>query len=129
MKTPLFTSIAVLVLAAPALHADDKHPIGYQDTPIIPGTKWHVHDGLRPQPAVVTPGEPSTQEKVGTAPSDATVLFDGKDLSKWKMEKDGSDAKWKVEDGYVEVVPKSGYMVTRDEFGPDFQLHVEFATP
>ncbi len=131
MKTPLLTSIAALLLAVPAFSADEKpqHPIGYQDTPIIPGTKWHVHDGTRPQPTVVTPGEPSTQDKAGTAPSDATVLFDGTDLSKWKMEKDGSDAKWKVEDGHAEVVPKSGYMQTRDEFGPDFQLHVEFATP
>ncbi len=131
MKTPLLTSIAALLLAVPAFSADEKpqHPIGYQDTPIIPGTKWHVHDGLRPQPTVVTPGEPSTQEKAGTAPSDATVLFDGTDLSKWKMDKDGSDAKWKVENGIAEVVPKSGYIATRDEFGPDFQLHVEFATP
>ena len=44
-------------------------------------------DGERPQPTVVTPGEASTQEKVGTAPSDAVVLFDGKDLSKWKNAK------------------------------------------
>ena len=135
MKTPLLTSIALLVLATPLFAADEKPAekphasVGYQDTPIIPGTKWHVHDGERPQPPVVTPGEPSTQEKAGTAPSDATVLFDGKDLSKWKMEKDGTDAVWKVENGYIEVVPKSGYMMTRDEFGPDFQLHVEFATP
>jgi len=129
MKSPLVTSIAALLLAAPLFAADEKHPIGYQDTPIIPGTQWHVHDGVRPQPTVVTPGEPSTQEKVGTAPSDATVLFGGTDLSKWKMEKDGGEAAWKVENGYIEVVPKTGYMMTREEFGPDFQLHVEFATP
>src|ERR1700760_2169514 len=117
MKTPLLTSIAALLLAAPCFAADTpaeapkdekpKHPLGYQDTPIIPGTKWHVHDGERPQPPIVTPGEPSTQDKVGTAPSDAVVLFDGKDLSKWKMEKDGAEANWKVENGYVEVVPKT----------------------
>ena len=46
-----------------------------------------------PQPPVVTPGEFSTQEKVGSAPSDAVVLFDGKDLSKWRNAK-GEDAKW-----------------------------------
>ncbi|EDY21300.1 protein of unknown function DUF1080 [Chthoniobacter flavus Ellin428] len=137
MKSPLLTSIAALLIAVPAFGADEKpaaesaakKPLGHQDSPIIPGTKWHVHDGERPQPPIVTPGEPSTPEKVGTAPSDATVLFDGKDLSKWKMEKDGSDAKWKVEDGYMEVVPKSGYMETKEEFGPDFQLHVEFREP
>jgi hypothetical protein len=118
--------IAITTLA----FAEDKpaKPIGYQDTPIIPGTKWHVHDGERPQPTVVTPGEASTQEKVGTAPSDAVVLFDGKDLSKWKNAK-GEDAKWKVENGYAEVAPKTGDIFTKDEFGPDFQLHLEFATP
>ena len=129
MKLPLCFTLLTAGLVAASLADDKPHPIGYQDTPIIPGTKWHVHDGERPQPPVVTPGEPSTQDKVGAAPSDATVLFDGTDLSKWKMDKDGSDAVWKVENGYVEVVPKSGYMATRDEFGPDFQLHVEFATP
>jgi hypothetical protein len=128
MKTPLLTLLAITSLRA-IICAQESKPLGYQDTPIIPGTKWHVHDGERPQPVVVTPGQPSTQEKVGTAPSDAIVLFDGKDLSKWKMEKDGAEAAWKVENGYMEVVPKSGYMVTKDEFGPDVQLHVEFATP
>ena len=112
------TGAAATVLAA---------GLGYQDTPIIPGTKWHVHDGERPQPPIVTPGNPSTQEKAGSAPSDAIVLFDGTDLSKWKSGKD--EAKWKVENGYFEVVPKSGDIQTKDEFGPDVQLHIEFLTP
>lgn len=128
MKLPLATCIAAALLSTPAFSAEEKK-LGYQDTPIIPGTKWHVHDGERPQPVVVTPGEPSTREKAGTAPSDAVVLFDGKDLSKWKMEKDGGEAAWKVENGYMEVVPKTGYLITKDEFGPDVQVHVEFATP
>ena len=126
MKTPLLTMIASTALAA-AVSGADK-PLGYTDTPLIPGTKWHVHDGARPQPPIVTPGEPSTQEKAGTAPSDATVLFDGKDLSKWRKG-DGQDAPWKVENGYIEVAPKTGDIFTRDEFGPDVQLHIEFATP
>jgi hypothetical protein len=125
MNTPrILTALIATSTLALAQDKPKPHPVGYQDTPIIPGTKWHVHDGERPQPTVVTPGE-----KAGDAPSDAIVLFDGKDLSKWKMEKDGSEAKWKVEDGYAEVVPKTGYIVTKDEFGPDFQLHLEFATP
>ena len=69
----------------------------------------------------------STQEKVGSAPSDATVLFDGKDLTKWKS--GDADAKWKVENGYYEVVAGTGTLTTRQEFGPDVQLHIEFATP
>jgi len=35
---------------------------------------------------------------------------------------------WKVENGYFEVVPKAGYIYTREAFG-DCQLHVEFAEP
>ena len=55
------------------------------------------------------------------------MLFDGKDLSKW-VDKDGKPAQWKVENGYTEVVAKTGNISTRDSFG-DCQLHVEFAEP
>ena len=109
--------------AAPAV--EDK--LGHQDTPLIPGSKWHVHDGLRPQPKIVTPGSWNSDKGVVDAPSDAIVLFDGKDLSKWKS--GDADAKWKVENGYFEVVAGSGTLATRGEFGPDVQLHIEFATP
>ena len=47
--TPLLLTV---FLAAPLL-AQDAKPLGYQDTPLIPGTQWHVHDGLRPQPKVM----------------------------------------------------------------------------
>ena len=90
-------------------------------------TKWKVHDLDRPLPPVITPGTASTQDAPGRVPSDAIVLFDGKDLSHW-VHKDGSSARWKVENGYVEVVPKSGEIHTHDAFG-DCQLHVEFAEP
>lgn len=123
----------VFAAASIMASAEEKKGLGYQDTPLVPGTQWHIHDGERPQPTVVTPGEFSTQEKVGTAPSDAVVLFDGKDLSKWtsgdRHQGEGGDAKWHVVDGYFECVPKAGYLHTRDTFGPDVQVHVEFATP
>ena len=90
-------------------------------------TKWKIQDPDRPVPAVVEAGTPSTQDFPGRPPSDAVVLFDGKDLSKW-AHKDGSPAKWKVENGYFEVVPTTGYICTREAFG-DCQLHVEFAEP
>src|SRR5215469_1220591 len=90
-------------------------------------TKWKPHDMNRPVPEVIDPGTPSTEQSAGRPPSDAVVLFDGKDLSKWSQ-KDGSPAKWKVGDGYFEVVPKTGYIYTRQAFG-DCQLHVEFAEP
>jgi hypothetical protein len=75
---------------------------------------------------VITPGTASTDDAAGRPPSDAVVLFDGTDLSKWTG-KDG-EAKWKVENGYMEVVPGTGGIETKDAFG-DCQLHVEWAEP
>ncbi len=124
LLSALATTAAALI---PSGFAADGKALGYQDTPIIPGTKWHVHDGERPQPKVITPGTFPTQEKAGTPPSDAIVLFDGKDLSKWSGGK-GQEAGWKVENGYAEI-NKTGDIKTKDEFGPDVQLHVEWAAP
>jgi hypothetical protein len=100
---------------------DVAGPLGYDDTPLIPGQPWKVHDSTRPQPRVVTPGT------AGSPPSDAVVLFDGTDLSGWECKR-GGDAGWKVEHGYMEVVPKSGNIVSKEQFG-DCQLHVEWAAP
>lgn len=63
---------------------------------------------------------------VGGPPSDAIVLFDGKDLSHWKSER-GGEPKWKVQDG-VMTVTGTGSLMTAEEFG-DCQLHVEWASP
>ena len=115
---------ASLAFSSATMQAADS-PIGYKDTPLIPGTSWHVHDPDRPRPHVVT-SAPTFSHNAG-APSDAIVLFDGKDLSKWRSDK-GAAAAWKVENGYMEVTPKAGNIFTRDEFS-DFQLHFEFATP
>ncbi|HEX9344613.1 MAG TPA: DUF1080 domain-containing protein [Candidatus Acidoferrum sp.] len=90
-------------------------------------SRWKIHDTDRPVPPVINAGTPSTQDSPGRPPSDAVVLFDGKDLSHWSH-KDGSPAKWKVEQGYAEVVAKTGNIYTREAFG-DCQLHVEFAEP
>ena len=73
------------------------------------------------------PATASTEDARGRPPSDAVRLFDGKDLS-GGAGADGQAAKWKVADGYMEVVPHSGYIHTRRPFG-DCQLHVEFAEP
>jgi hypothetical protein len=97
--------------------------IGYEDTPLIPGTPWKVHDSRRPQPRVVAPGADNQ-----TPPSDAVVLFDGTDLAGWRSFESGGPARWTVENGYMEVVPKTGDIHTVAEFG-DCQLHVEFASP
>jgi hypothetical protein len=89
--------------------------------------RWKPNDPDRPVPPVITPGTASTQDQPGRAPSDAVVLFDGKDLSQW-LGADNESAKWKVVDSYIEVVPKTGYIHTRQSFG-DCQLHVEFSEP
>ena len=103
--------------------AQQKPPVlGYADTPFLPDGKWRVHDIDRPQPRVVTPGA-----TVGAPPADAVVLFDGTGLAQWRAVA-GGDAGWKVRDGYLEVVPGSGNIETRDHFG-DCQLHLEFACP
>jgi hypothetical protein len=83
--------------------------------------EWAIHDLNRPAPAVVDPGGP------GKAPSDAVVLFDGKDLSKWKGAKGGT-ARWKVDNGYFEVVKGTGGIETVEPYG-DGQLHIEWMSP
>src|SRR5437870_1185615 len=83
-------------------------------------TRWKVHDRNRPLPPVITPGAPG-------APSDAVVLFDGKNLSNWRNAK-GGPAEWRVHDGFMEVAPGTKDIHTTQAFG-DCQLHVEWATP
>lgn len=85
--------------------------------------EWAVHDESRPTPPVISPGQNDN-----APPSDAIVLFDGTGLSAWKSCKDGSEAKWKVQDDYMEVVPKTGGIETRQSFG-SCQLHIEWRTP
>jgi hypothetical protein len=127
-------AVAVATLVVAQQNAKKKEwrtsPTGYSDTPVIPGQNWKVHDIERPKPAVVTPGTPSTQAKIGTPPSDAIVLFDGKDLSKWREVGKGYDgeARWKIKDGAFEAATGLGTLMTKEKFG-DIQLHVEWAAP
>jgi hypothetical protein len=116
-----------ILLPGPGQGVQHESGMGYEETPLLPGGKWHVHDAERPQPVKVTAGTCSTEERAGLPPSDADVLFDGKDLSKWKNAHDGP-APWTIRDGYLEVAPKTGDIYTREEFG-DIQLHVEWRTP
>lgn len=64
-----------------------------------------------------------------TAPSDATVLFDGKDLSQWVMTNDRQQAaQWIVKDGVFTVNKKSGNIETKQSF-LNYQLHLEWQVP
>jgi hypothetical protein len=112
------------LVAAAAMCQAQSNDLGYTDTPMLPGLPYHVHDPARPHPRVVTPAA-----QVGGAPSDAIVLFDGKDLSQWVSTKAaGQPAGWKVENGYFEVVKGTGQIATKEKFG-DVQLHIEWASP
>ncbi|MCA8941129.1 MAG: DUF1080 domain-containing protein [Planctomycetes bacterium] len=110
-----------LLLSFP-LTAQD-HTRGYDDTPMLPGQKWRVHDAARPRPPKVDPG--AAAEEPAVPPSDAVVLFDGEDLSAWRG-RDGA-AKWEVEDGAM-TVNGTGDISTEQEFG-DCQLHLEWRAP
>ena len=76
-----------------------------------------------PVPKVVTPGNITTN----SAPSDAIVLFDGKDLSAWTGA-NGGPAEWDVHDGVFTVNKKKGDIQTRESF-ESFQLHIEWCVP
>jgi len=69
-----------------------------------------------------------TSSKSAAPPAGAIVLFDGKDLSGW-ISRSGKPAPWKVEHGYMEVVPGKHDIMTKEKFGPDFKLHIEFWLP
>jgi len=101
----------------------DGSPVGSP----LPGQKWLVHDHARPQPRKVKPGLPIPTP---SAPSDAIVLFDGKDLSKWNGGGGRGGAapsapQWQIVDGHAEM---RGGIVTKESFG-DIQLHLEWTTP
>jgi len=118
----------------------DGSPVGSQ----LPGQKWLVHDHSRPQPRKVTPGQPIPSM---SAPSDAIVLFDGKDLSKWnttagrggrggrspqqgqqvqpRAQQQPTEPQWSIVDGHAEM---RGGITTKERFG-DIQLHLEWTTP
>ena len=114
MKTPAALALLSSLAFSSALHG-------------APDPNWLGHDRDRPAPAVVDPGTFSSEDQPGRPPSDATVLFDGKDASPW-VAMDGSPTKWTVKDGAFICVPKSGYARTLQSFG-DCQLHVEWASP
>jgi hypothetical protein len=124
-------ALAVVVIARlPASAADGTTPKkewidGFTNTPMEADGRWHVHDPARPQPQVVTPGAAFSQN--APPPSDAEVLFAGHDLSKWQNDQ-GGDAKWNMNDDYVETAPRGGGIRTRGRWA-DFQLHVEWASP
>jgi hypothetical protein len=95
---------------------DGSGVYGYKDTPKLPWCGYLVHDPDRPAPKRVQVG-PATQP--AAPPSDALVLFDGKDLSKWQP----TDCK--LVDGCIEAV---GSLTSKESFG-NCQIHLEWMAP
>jgi hypothetical protein len=124
MKHLSLTALGICLLFAASASAGD---LGFTDTPMLPGGKWHVHDPARPHPPVVTPGKTASD-----APSDAIVLFDGTSLDAFTTA-DGKPADWTLADGSMTVPHREGphgdgSLITKDAFG-DMQLHIEFREP
>ena len=119
MRTSISLVLLACLMGIIAVAQAPNNDLGYTDTPVLPGLPYRVHDPARPQAQVVMP-----PQSPGAAPSDATVLFDGRNLSGWVPAKQP----WKVENGYVEVVPNAGNLTSKEKFG-DVQLHVEWASP
>ncbi len=120
-------SLLISLLATTASVSAD----GFYGDPPDATHPWAIHDMNRPQPPVVTPGGPSTQDQPGRPPSDAIVLFDGTaaTLQNWEADKTPAVAtQWVVKDGILQCVPGSGYIRTKQEFA-DCQLHVEWTAP
>ena len=147
MRKAHLTTIGLLILSGflfasnNALGAEAatpaRPPAGAPKAPpsLTPGGKWRAHDTNRPLPVVVVPPTASTPDQAGQPPSDALVLFDGTDLSQWRrtVARRGLNViddtpKWKIENGYMEIVPKTGSLYTTNKFA-DCQIHVEWATP
>ena len=114
------TVLVVLLFFAAVCRGAEEEDLGFTDTPFLPNSPWRVHDRTRPQPLVVESGT-----TCGQPPSDAVVLFDGKDLSQWEGEQ--NDISAGLEDGCINIL-KTGDLLSKEKFG-DCQLHIEWATP
>ena len=88
-----------------------------------PKPKAEDTDVWTPVPAIVTPGITNA-----APPSDAIVLFDGKNLDQWVTNKDKSPANWDVHDGIVTVNKTAGNIETKQAF-KNYQLHIEWRIP
>jgi hypothetical protein len=116
--------LVVVLLSSTALMA--QHTVIDSPPEVSPmPMKPEMTEIWEPEVKIVTPGK---QE--GEAPSDAIILFDGKNMNQWVSQNDNSKpAAWKIVDNdYMEVVPDAGGIQTKMQFG-DCQLHIEWSAP
>jgi hypothetical protein len=88
-----------------------------------PRAKPEETEVWNPVPKVITPGNTPLD-----APSDAVVLFDGKNLDQWVTVKDKSPAMWTVANGLLTVNKATGNIETKRSF-TNYQLHIEWKIP
>jgi hypothetical protein len=117
MKT-LFYPIAAILFTATAVQAQTAEI----NKANLPSSNPDNAEIFAPMPHVVKPGA-----TFSTAPSDAIILFDGKNLDEWTSE-DKSPAKWNVANGVVTVNKKAGDIETKKNF-TSYQLHLEWKVP
>jgi len=100
-------------------------PLAAQQAPSTATQKPRPEDTevWEPVPRVVAPGT-----STNTAPADAVILFDGKNLNEWVATKDKSPALWTVADGVMTVNKKAGNIETKRTFR-NYQLHLEWRIP
>jgi hypothetical protein len=125
MRAHFVRQLTLAAATAAAAAAQPARPAAAPPPPAVTPSGWRQHELNRPHATPVTPANTP-----GAPPSDATVLFDGRDLSAFVGGRGDSATapQWKVENGYMEVVPRTGSIRTKEGFG-DIQLHVEFAEP
>ncbi len=125
MNKKTFISQATLMIAlssAICVNVNAQQKEYPKPEPMKPG----MSEYWTPQPKIVTPGVTTVNAAI-TAPSDAIVLFDGKDLSSWESVK-GGPAQWTVHDGVFTVDKKTGDIQTKQKF-ENFQIHLEWCVP
>lgn len=118
MKNSLISTTSILFIAA-AAHAQTS-AIKQANMPAANPTNAEVY---APLPNVVVPGK-----TFSNAPSDAIILFDGKNLNEWTSEDGKSPAKWIVSNGVVTVNKATGDIQTKKQF-TSYQLHIEWKIP
>jgi hypothetical protein len=121
MRTLLLALAAVLTVSAASPVA--QQPPAAAQQPQAKKAKPEDTEVWEPVPPVVTPG--ATND---AAPSDAIVLFDGKNLDEWVSVKDKTPATWVVGDGVLTVDKKAGNIETKRSFR-NYQMHLEWRVP
>lgn len=121
MSIRIALSAAFLMLIATSVFA--QPPVAAQQTPATSTAKPEDTEVWEPVPPVVTPGANDA-----APPSDAIVLFDGKNLDEWVSAQDRSSARWTVGDGVVTVNKAAGNIETKRSFH-NYQLHIEWRIP